>query len=291
MLMLLLPLLCSAVCLQRVTLINSLLNSEYDDSLRPLLGSGQPVVVALNLRVDLLYAVSSADETFAVDLFMTERWTDPRLAFNSSAFSLPYGDSLRLPLTGPWKPDTFFFNSIRCTVSDSLLKLDASGSGQVSWTRHASCTFYTPFDLSQFPFDSQQLPVQRLSFFYNSTEMRLVFSSLGCFTPDPSLDWVNSLWALGSVQCNSLQYNGRQDELEAVLLVERLWQAYVLKMIVPMFLIVIVSSLSYFIDPAAAPARVGLSVAIVLTVSTFNLLVSQDLPKINYPTLLDYFTW
>ena len=35
----------------------------------------------------------------------------------------------------------------------------------------------------------------------------------------------------------------------------------------------------------------GLSVSIVLTVSTFNLLVSQDLPKINYSTLLDWYVW
>ena len=167
----------------------------------------------------------------------------------------------------------------QCVVSDSLLKLDPAGSGTVTWTRHQSCTFYTPFDLQQFPFDSQSFPMQRLSFFYNSSELSLVYSPLGCFQPDPRLDYVNSLWDLTDFDCELLSYNGKQDEAQAVLYVSRRWQAYVLKMIVPMFLIVIVSSFSYFVDPAAAPARVGLSVAIVLTVSTFNLLVSQDLPK------------
>ena len=275
----------------RLNLLAQLLPSSYDDSLRPLLGSGEAVVVYVNFRVDLLYAVSSSDETFALDFFMTERWTDPRLSFNASAFALPYGDSLRLPLTGPWKPDTYFFNAIRCTVSDSLLKLDSSGSGQVTWTRHQSCTFYTPFDLQSFPFDSQAFPIKRLSFFYNSTELRLVYSSLGCFQPDPRLDYVNALWDLTAYDCQLTSYNGAQDEAVATLYVSRLWNSYVLKMIVPMFLIVLVSALSYFVDPAAAPARVGLSVAIVLTVSTFNLLVSQELPKINYSTLLDWYVW
>ena len=297
---LLLPLLLLALLLRsvsvecqtpRLDLLARLLPSSYDDSLRPLLGTGQPVVVSVNFRIDLLYAVSSSDETFALDLFMTERWTDPRLSFNASAFSLPYGDSLRLPLTGPWKPDTYFFNAIRCVVSDSLLKLDSGGSGLVTWTRHQSCTFYTPFDLQQFPFDAQQLPLKRLSFFYNSTELALVYSPLGCFQPDPRLDFVNALWDLTASECRLTSYNGAQDEAVAVLYVSRLWNSYALKMIVPMFLIVIVSSLSYFVDPAAAPARVGLSVAIVLTVSTFNLLVSQDLPKINYSTLLDWYVW
>ena len=152
--------------------------------------------MAVNYRIDLLYAVSSADETFALNFFMSERWIDPRLQFNSSQFPLPSGDILRLPTDTPWKPDTYFFNSIRCTVSDSLLKLDPTGTGLVTWTRHQTCTFYTPFDLLQFPFDSQALPIERLSFFYNSTELSLVYSDLGCFQPDPRLDYVNALWDL-----------------------------------------------------------------------------------------------
>ena len=115
----------------RLDLLKTLLPSTYDDSLRPLIGTGQPVVVYLNFRVDLLYAVSSADETFALDFFMTERWVDARLAFNTSTFSLPYGDSLRLPLTGPWKPDTYFFNAIRgrsTTTHTSSLSLSCTPS-------------------------------------------------------------------------------------------------------------------------------------------------------------------
>ena len=275
----------------RTALLQSLFTSSYDNSLRPLVGTGRPVVVQVNYRIDLLYGVSSADETFALNLFMTEKWVDPRLQFSRSSFALSMGDILRVPLDSAWKPDTYFFNSIRCTGSDSLLKLDPTGSGLVTWTRHQTCTFYTPFDLQQFPFDSQQFPIKRLSFAYNSTELSLVYSELGCFQPDPRLDYVNALWELPSYECERVVYNGVQDQLVAWLFVTRRWQSYVLKMIVPMFLIVIVSSLSYFVDPAAAPARVGLSVAIVLTVSTFNLLVSQELPKINYSTLLDWYVW
>jgi hypothetical protein len=33
------------------------------------------------------------------------------------------------------------------------------------------------------------------------------------------------------------------------------------------------------------------SVALVLSIVTFNLVVSQDLPKINYSTLLDWYVW
>jgi hypothetical protein len=52
-------------------------------------------------------------------------------------------------------------------------------------------------------------------------------------------------------------------------------------MILPMCLLVLLSSLSYAVDPSSPPARVGFSVALVLSIVTFNLVVSQDLPKVR----------
>ncbi len=58
-----------------------------------------------------------------------------------------------------------------------------------------------------------------------------------------------------------------------------------------MFIIVTLSTLTYWIDPGSPPARVGGTVTLVLSIVTFNLVVSQDLPKINYSTLLDWYVW
>lgn len=78
---------------------------------------------------------------------------------------------------------------------------------------------------------------------------------------------------------------------QASLNVYRLTNSYVIKMIAPMFLLVFLSSLTYWIDPMSTPARIGFSVTLVLSIVTFNFTVSQDLPKINYPTLLDGYVW
>ena len=71
----------------------------------------------------------------------------------------------------------------------------------------------------------------------------------------------------------------------------RKYTNYVVKLILPMFIIVLLSTLTYWIDPMSAPARVGGTVTLVLSIVTFNLTVSNDLPKINYNTLLDWFVW
>ena len=56
-----------------------------------------------------------------------------------------------------------------------------------------------------------------------------------------------------------------------------------------MFIIVTLSTLTFWIDPGSPPARVGGTVTLVLSIVTFNLVVSQDLPKISYSTLLDLY--
>jgi hypothetical protein len=86
---------------------------------------------------------------------------------------------------------------------------------------------------------------------------------------------------------------GQEDyyHVTAQLHVTRKFQNYIVKLIMPMFIIVTLSTLTYWIDPGSPPARVGGTVTLVLSIVTFNLVVSQDLPKINYSTLLDWYVW
>ena len=118
-----------------------------------------------------------------------------------------------------------------------------------------------------------------------------------CFNPDPSVNYENSLWSLGQpADCSTgfLSFRSSQapySEVTASLYVTRLFMNYVVKLILPMFIIVLLSTLTYWIDPMSAPARVGGTVTLVLSIVTFNLTVSSDLPKINYNTLLDWFVW
>ena len=79
--------------------------------------------------------------------------------------------------------------------------------------------------------------------------------------------------------------------MTAELYLTRKSENYIVKLIMPMFIIVTLSTLTYWIDPGSPPARVGGTVTLVLSIVTFNLVVSQDLPKINYSTLLDWYVW
>jgi len=267
---------------------------SYDVDTRPNFNTSSPVSITTQFRVNLLYAVSSRDEQFNIDLFVTEQWVDPRLAFDPTLWDATQLGALRVPATKPWKPDTFFYNALTCATSDQLLTLTAIG--QLTWTRHLTCTIHDSFELEQFPFDSQMLPLRRLSFAYNMNELTLQYAT-PCYNPDPATNYENSLWDLGrTADCSSgyLSFRSNQapySEVTANLYVVRKYTNYVVKLILPMFIIVLLSTLTYWIDPMSAPARVGGTVTLVLSIVTFNLTVSNDLPKINYNTLLDWFVW
>jgi len=265
-------------------------NQTYDAQLRPLLGSGRPVEISTALRINLLFNVDSKEETFQMDMFVHEYWQDPRLQYNESIW--PLSNSLRVPSRyTPWLPDTFFFNAVKClTVADSSLTL--SPDGTVLWSRHQSCTFHSPFDLLNFPFDEQTIAVRRTSFSYTDDELVLKFVTPTGWRPDPQTDFMNSLWDFEYAFSNttSLVFIDTHSA-NAYIRISRKSMNYVLKMILPMCLLVLLSSLSYAVDPSSPPARVGFSVALVLSIVTFNLVVSQDLPKINYATLLDWYVW
>jgi hypothetical protein len=230
------------------------------------------------------------EETFQLDLFVNEYWIDSRLAFDEAKW--PFTNSLRIPPRfTPWLPDTFFFNALKCqAISDQSLTLQADGT--VFWSRHQSCTFHSQFDLISFPFDSQILAVRRTSFSYTDSELLLNFLTYSGWRPDPQVDFTNSLWDFNYAFSNrsSLSFINTHSA-NAYLAVSRKSVSYILKMIMPMFMLTLLSTLSYAVDPGSPPARVAFSVALILSIVTFNSVVSQDLPKINYATLIDWYVW
>lgn len=264
--------------------------SPYDAQLRPGVNTSVPVTIQTALRINLLFNVDSKEETFQLDLFVNEYWIDERLRFDGSEYES--NNALRIPSKfTPWLPDTFFFNAIKCLpIQDSSLTLSADGT--VFWSRHQSCTFHSPFNLQNFPFDEQILAVRRTSFSYTDDELLLRFLTVTGWRPDPQTDFTNSLWDFQYAFSNhtSLVFINTHSA-NAYLSVARRSTSYILKMILPLLLLVLLSSLSYAVDPGSPPARVGFSVALVLSIVTFNLVVSQDLPKINYATLLDWYVW
>ena len=58
--------------------------TNYDDQSRPFFNTTLPVQVDVSFRINLLFTVTSKDETYQIDLFVKESWVDPRLQFDTT---------------------------------------------------------------------------------------------------------------------------------------------------------------------------------------------------------------
>jgi hypothetical protein len=68
----------------------------------------------------------------------------------------------------------------------------------------------------------------------------------------------------------------------AVVSVSRRTEQYMSKVIVPLATIVTLATGQFYIDRNSAPARIGFSITMTLTVVTFNVFLSNELPRIGY---------
>ncbi|KAJ3331454.1 hypothetical protein HDU76_003150 [Blyttiomyces sp. JEL0837] len=272
--------------------IISALLTNYDNTSRPGIG-GDPTRVQVQYRINRLDNVEPKTNSFAMDLFLRLQWNDSRLAFPDKLGN----ESLRIsPPNMIWLPDVYFYNEHdKMETLDEVVKI--SNNGVCFWSRHFLMTLATPFKLQDFPFDTQNLTLQVVSYSYNVQTMKLEFypdEAGGAAFPDPSTTFSSVLWQLQSTggQVGSIIFREgtpKYDILSFYITVKRDASSYILKYLAPLFFIALCSTLTYWIDPGAVPARVGFGVSLLLATVTLNFVLSADLPKVNYATKMDIF--
>jgi gamma-aminobutyric acid receptor subunit alpha len=113
-----------------------LFNSGYDRQIRPLI-SGPALEVEVNVAVRSIGPVDETSQTFVMDCYFRQFWTDPRLQYNSTT-SL---DELAMNwafLNKIWRPDTFIVNGKdsylhKMTVPNRFIRI--SPQGRISYSQ------------------------------------------------------------------------------------------------------------------------------------------------------------
>ncbi|XP_072017352.1 glycine receptor subunit alpha-2-like [Amphiura filiformis] len=144
-------------------------------------------------------------------------------------------------------------------------------------------------ELHKFPLDNQKCSIQLMSYAYTLNHLQLGIAPVDIkldpivFTNIPSFELkeVTSYngtreYAMGDYSCAGITFH-----------FDRYWQAYMLTVYLPSYLLVIISWLSFFIDTKSAPARVSLGVTTVLTMTTLTTSVLNSLPHVTYTKSMD----
>ncbi|KAI9320277.1 neurotransmitter-gated ion-channel ligand-binding domain-containing protein [Zopfochytrium polystomum] len=246
--------------------------ANYDNTTRPGGGTATPTEIDLSMRVVRVFGVDPKNSVFTADVFLYQRWIDPRL-----------------------KPDTFFYNSQDASeVLDSSFTIQPNGRvffSQVSLIWHFLTTLNANFTLQSFPFDDQDLNIIVAPFSYGSLKLNFTLDGNG-FNPFPQLhllDWYVESGILYASGVNITATTAGTPYVLWSLNVKRDPTTYVIKYLLPLFFVTFASTLSYWVSPDAVPARVAFGVSLLVSVISLNFIASADLPKVNYITKMDVF--
>ncbi|XP_032816750.2 glycine receptor subunit alpha-2-like isoform X1 [Petromyzon marinus] len=270
---------------------NVSLDKGYERRLRPNI-NGVPVVVTCSMIIKRFGPVQETSMDYQTSIILQMRWNDPRLqniftptSKNSYDLGNNYIDSI-------WKPCLFFENekmaSAHAIIADNKM-LRLFRNGDVFYTMRLTMSLECTMTLNDYPMDSQKCHMNLESYGYTTNDVILqwndtnpiVFNTSHIVTTftvyeDGKLGNCTQTYGTGTFSCISLEITLSRD------IGYNLIQIYI-----PSMLLVIISWFSFWIDMSAAPARAGLGITTILTITTQSSAANAQLPKVSYIKAID----
>nr|XP_019939355.1 PREDICTED: glycine receptor subunit beta-like [Paralichthys olivaceus] len=246
-------------------ILNRLMVS-YDPRIRPNF-QGIPVESRVNIFINSFGSIQETTMDYRINIFLRQRWNDPRLRlptdFKSEALTV---DPKMFQCL--WKPDLFFANEKHANfhdVTQDNILLFIFRNGDVLISMRTVGIGYTTSDLV---FMWQSDPVQM-------DEIAL-----------PQFDIKQEDIKYGN--CTKYyQGTGYYTCVEVIFTLRRQVGFYLMGVYAPTLLIVVLSWLSFWINPDASAARVPLGILSVLSLSSESMLLASELPKVSYVKAID----
>jgi hypothetical protein len=228
-------------------------------------------------------AISSADQSFTVNILVQFRWFDPALAHDGES-------NIRRNLQEIAAPRFLLVNRQK-TWSSLLNVVDIAPDGTAIYRMRLWGDFSQPLALHDFPFDSHRFSIPVLALSHEGGPVRLV--------PDPESDsLIASQLSVADWQVTG--WSGESDIIELTpedkaqgfifsFQAKRIYNHYVIKFIIPLVLIVMMSWIVFWIDPEESGSQLSVAVTAALTLIAYHIALAGKLPDIPYLTRMDMF--
>lgn len=185
-----------------------------------------------------------------------------------------------------WTPGIEYTNIVE--MQESLLnKIYISADGTIHHEQRVQGIFASDLDFSEFPFDRQILKIIMVPFNPNSVDL------IGLAPYD---EWTDNLkfrdWILVKTKGfeASVDYLGETyPTYEFQLFIDRIPNFYIIKVIVPVFIMSLLALCGFLISPADFDARLGVTVTLLLTVVAYTFIAGENLPVLSYLTFVDAY--
>lgn len=236
-------------------------------------------------------SINSSGQNFVANVFVVLRWKDPRLAGG-------YEEMRTYKLTEVWNPRIQIANEIGLVRRTFPEVVDVEPDGTVIYRQRFVGPFSQPLNLNDFPFDKHTFGLQIVSpgngpeeieFRRDQEWIDAGVEKAGGIAEDISLpDWfIESYDTLAKpyVVAPGVEVAGFTFEFVA----RRDTRHYIWKVILPLFLIVMMSWTVFWIDPSNAGTQIAVATTSMLTLIAYRFAIDSQIPRVPYMTKIDQF--
>ncbi len=275
------PLFCSSLSAQEIDSVQAQFIAE-----RPNVGGASTEITVRVFLIDI-DEIDDVRQRFNVDMFVNIAWQDPRLALPEKEQS---GQIRTLPMSTIWTPRGLIVND-RGLSPKLPLVVDVDALGNVVYRQRLAGELAVDLDLEEFPFDTQHLPIDVISYQYSPDEIHFspstrIASNTEAFSVE---GWRFSLLETKFGEFSVPAVGVVRPRITFVVEAQRKAQYYVLTMFLPMSLIIFMSWTAFWIQPNVVPPRIAISTASIFSLIAFGFSIRLSLPRVSYVTRADLF--
>jgi hypothetical protein len=248
---------------------------------------GEPTEVRVGIYAIDVDGVDSANQRFSASVYLQARWHIPLLRHDGPA-------PLIRRTTSVWTPRLVLVNGQQAWRAFPPY-VEITPDGEVAYRQKIWGWFSQPLGLRDFPFDKQKLTFHVVAAGLQESEVTMMplkraghslsGISAGFSMPDFKVtDW--------RAEARPYLPGGKHPGLSGFILeidIERMPNYYIWKVILPLCLIVMMSWIPRWLDPAEGGTSIGISTTSFLTLVAYLFAIVVLLPKVAYLTRLDRF--
>ena len=252
-----------------------------------------PTEISIGLKVEQITGINTQKENFGVVASLRMEWKDPRLAFTpqpGEPSQRTYTTTTLLKMLESknirWPAISFSNQQGRVDFENQVTQINSDGT--LHYIERFTATYQAPeFDFRKFPLDHQKFYINIDSVF---PQQEFIFKTLPGFSGMGSAlgeeEWIiTDVRTELSVQNQSGFEPGSRFSL--IFEAKRHLNYYIIRILIPVLLIITVSWFTFFLQDYTK--RIDLAGGNLLLFIAFNFTISNDLPRLGYITLVDFF--
>lgn len=247
-----------------------------------------PMQVQTSLFVWDLFNIIEKEGTFEADVYLMLQWNDPRLAFQGTEALLYVEDNAVERLKTMWWPQLDFVNSSKSDTRNLVLSIENDGS--VTYSAKIKGTFFVDMDFRKFPFDKQNFDIRLQSFFWDDSQLQFVGNNdSAAFIKTPEVEGlqIEDISVSISRQLYPLM-NEFYSEYKATIHLKRSPSFFLYQILIPLTIILGMACCMFYLRIEDLANRLTLGQSAILVLVAMKFLINQDLPQIDYLTIIDY---